>query len=430
MPFPLFVEESLDQRDFFGRIKTEISQKIEGRQAILVVFESYATLELFREHIRTHPITHADYKGLPEELHDEMDHNARNGVVSRSTSICAVTLMTRTFGRGTDFKCHNGKIESAGGMHVILTYLPQSKSEKIQIQGRTCRQDYSGSFREIFWAQDLKNAGYVKLSNGKVELEGYSGATAKEDLLEAKRCMLDDAEVDKLFECLKSNTLLWNKTQEFIASAGLSNLGAAFDALKEFQASAVAGTGKETHTVFIIDESGSMRGDEWTALQSSFSAYLTVLSSNGSSSDIVSVIQFDNTARIVAESLSAHDAAALNLSMNGGGTAFGPALSQTIELLRRDSSTCDIVLVFMTDGQNGDGDAPIGILRELFGKFASRNPKFNAIGFTNQPPTLVKMVAAVAPDSALYAADDSVQLQRAFVEVAETMCMSEGVRKK
>ena len=53
---------------------------------------------------------------------------------------------------------------------------------------------------------------------------------------------------------------------------------------------------------------------------------------------IRNVIQFDSTARVVAESLSALDAVSLKLSMNGGGTAFGPALSQTIELLRRDCS--------------------------------------------------------------------------------------------
>jgi Mg-chelatase subunit ChlD len=178
-----------------------------------------------------------------------------------------------------------------------------------------------------------------------------------------------------------------------------------------------------------IDDSGSMKGDRWAALQNSFSAYMTVLTSNGSSSDIVSVIQFDNTARVVAESSSAQDAAALNLSMKGGGTTFGPALLRTMELLRRDSSTCDVILVFMTDGDNQDDETPIDVLRQLFGEFASRNPKFNAIGFTNQPPVLVKMVEAVAPNSALYAAGDTVQLQRTFVEVAEAMCMSEGVRK-
>jgi hypothetical protein len=252
VPFPLLVEESLDQSDFFGKIKTEIFQKIDLGKATLIVFESHATLQSFRQYIQTHPITHPDYKGLPEELHDEMTHNERNGVVSRSTSMCRVTLMTRNFGRGTDFKCHNSLIETAGGMHVILTYLPQSKSEKIQIQGRTCRQDYSGSFREMYWAQDLKNAGYVELSNGKVLLEGYSGLSAKEDLLEAKRRVLDDAEVDKLFECLRLNTELWKKTQDFIASAGLSNLDAALDALKEFQTSAEVGTSRESHTVFII----------------------------------------------------------------------------------------------------------------------------------------------------------------------------------
>jgi uncharacterized protein YegL len=306
-------------------------------------------------------------------------------------------------------------------------------SEKVQIQGRTCRQDYRGSFREIFWAQDLKNAGFVELTNGKVQLGGHSGKGALEDLLEANRQVLDNAEVDKLFDCLKTNSELWHKTQELIAAAGSSNLDSAFESLQEFQkssSSGAAGSSREMHTVFIIDESGSMSGSQWTSLQQSFSAYLNVLKTNGSSSDVVSVIQFDASARIIAEFLPVDAAASLSLTMKGGGTQFGPALSEAIDLLRRDSRNLDIVLVFMTDGENGDGDTPVSILKELCRQFASRNPKFNAIGFTNQPASLVRMVAAVAPDGVLYDAKDAVQLQARFVEVAEAMCMSEGVRKK
>ncbi len=44
--------------------------------------------------------------------------------------------LTQNLGRGTGFKCHNRRIDTVGGVHVILRYLPRSMSEKVEIQGR------------------------------------------------------------------------------------------------------------------------------------------------------------------------------------------------------------------------------------------------------------------------------------------------------
>ena len=80
----------------------------------------------------------------------------------------------------------------------------------------------------------------------------------------------------------------------------------------------------------------------------------------------------------------------------------------------------------MPDGENGDdGDEVVGIHRDLFRRFAARNIKFNAIGFTQQPKSLLDMVAAVHPHESLYGAEDSLQLQQRFVEIAEAMCISD-----
>lgn len=444
-PTPLFVHESSDEQDFFFDLKEELSQKLSVHRTTLVVFDTYSKLQRFQRYMEIHPITNtenADEYVLPESLHDEMNDDQRNGVISRSMGKHKITLMTKTFGRGTDFKCHNREIDAPGGVHVVLTYLPQSMSEKVQIQGRTCRQDYRGSFREMFWAKDLEAAGYVTLVHGKVDLEGHSGNTAMQDLLECKRKKLDDHQVEEMFKSLESNSALWNRTRELIQASTLPNIDGAFflDAalsiLKEFQNPVQAKTkpsveSSSSHTVFIIDESGSMSGQRWESLQRSFSAYVQHLVLHGSPCDVISVIQFSTSARTVADKCSRQDAQNLTLDMKGGGTSFGPALKQTMSLLETDASTSDIVLVFMTDGENGDdGDEVVGILRDLFQQFAARNPKFNAIGLTQQPKSLLDMVAAVHPHGFLYGAEDSLQLQQRFVEIAEAMCMSEGIRRK
>jgi preprotein translocase subunit SecA len=42
----------------------------------------------------------------------------------------------------------------AGGVHIIMTFMPEDDSENKQIEGRTCRQDDPGSARKILFALD------------------------------------------------------------------------------------------------------------------------------------------------------------------------------------------------------------------------------------------------------------------------------------
>jgi len=232
---PLSVTEVPDEHDFFHSIREEIRLKLNANRTTLIVFRTFDQLKRFHTYMQNRPIPHDDYR-LPEVLHDEMNHAQRDGVICRSMNRHAITLMTKSFGRGTDFKCHNKQIDAAGGVHVILTYLPQSMSEIVQIQGRTCRQDYQGSYREMFWAQDLQELGFVTLSNGKINLEGHSDQFAMRDLLEAKRKSLDDRQVQEMFNELEANSKLWQQTCDMLqSSTTLPTLDAAFAILNEIQ---------------------------------------------------------------------------------------------------------------------------------------------------------------------------------------------------
>ena len=100
--------------------------------------------------------------------------------------------MTRAYGRGTDFVCRDQGLVHNGGVHVIITFLPDDESERIQIEGRTCRQDDPGSSRKILFAKDLE--GQLGIKNIE-NVFMASGIKNWDDFLIARR---DESQV--LFE--------------------------------------------------------------------------------------------------------------------------------------------------------------------------------------------------------------------------------------
>lgn len=69
-----------------------------------------------------------------------------------------ITLMTRDYGRGTDFKVFDESIFTIGhgGLHVIQTFLSIENSEEVQIRGRTARQGNPGTYILIIKDSDLE----------------------------------------------------------------------------------------------------------------------------------------------------------------------------------------------------------------------------------------------------------------------------------
>ena len=63
----------------------------------------------------------------------------RDATIVSSMSWDTVTLLSRSFGRGTDFMCHDKKVDEKGGVHVVQTFFSIDVAEEVQIQGRTGR---------------------------------------------------------------------------------------------------------------------------------------------------------------------------------------------------------------------------------------------------------------------------------------------------
>ena len=175
-------EDVLIEKDenHFKVIVREIENRLKGKnkgtkRAVFVVFENNDVLMRFKNsdvfaHLRL-------YSSI---LNEEVTNNEKKVIINSSTMSGRITLLTRIFGRGTDFIVFDEIVSANGGVHVIQTFLSEELSEEIQIIGRTGRQAEDGSYSMI-----LARSSLDKFQIRDDELEVNSGRLY--DLLNMKR---------------------------------------------------------------------------------------------------------------------------------------------------------------------------------------------------------------------------------------------------
>ena len=121
---------------------------VEGR-AVLVFFENISELRAYKLEGEKAGLS---FNIMTEETSaDEKESKIVNAVGKKQ-----VTLLTKIFGRGTDFVCLDSAVLDLGGVHVIQTFLSEDVSEEIQIQGRCARMGENGSFSLIVIDESLQ----------------------------------------------------------------------------------------------------------------------------------------------------------------------------------------------------------------------------------------------------------------------------------
>ncbi|CAF4705970.1 unnamed protein product [Rotaria sp. Silwood1] len=154
--------------DYINVIKREIDDRLvgksSGKRAILVFFESNRKLKEFYDSTAL-----GSLKELTVYLTEEASLDEKEILIKRATTSDQITLFTRTFGRGTDFKCDDQIIATNGGTHVIQTFL----SEEVQIKGRTARQGDHRSYSMILLDRDLEKFHTEKVDIEDVKKEGF-----------------------------------------------------------------------------------------------------------------------------------------------------------------------------------------------------------------------------------------------------------------
>ncbi|CAF5139491.1 unnamed protein product, partial [Rotaria magnacalcarata] len=171
----------MSESEYFMRIRGEIDGVCKADRAILVFFESEEKLMKFYESPELVSKKH-DVQIITETV----SVKDRELYIKRAAMIGRITLLTRTFGRGTDFICRNQQLLLNGGMHVLQTFFSEELSEEYQIIGRGARQGDYGSYRMILLDKDLE---WVLGSTWKEELPNIAGTILYKTLNKARHAL-------------------------------------------------------------------------------------------------------------------------------------------------------------------------------------------------------------------------------------------------
>ena len=124
-----------------------------GERAVIVFFADDVILKEYKN--QSQFINRYDSSKV-DVLTEKDDKDVKTSKVSNATNQGHITLLTREFGRGTDFKYQGDLVINAGGLLVIQTFYTNDYSEEIQIRGRTRRQGTTGSYELIVQREDLE----------------------------------------------------------------------------------------------------------------------------------------------------------------------------------------------------------------------------------------------------------------------------------
>ena len=174
-----------NETDYFMKIRNEIDTICNAGRAILVFFNYEEKLTEFYNSPNL-----ADLRSQVQVLTEKVAVTDRDHLIKRSATQGTVTLLTKMFGRGTDFICQNQQLLANGGLHILQTFFSEELSEEYQIMGRGARQGDKGSYSMVLLDKDLE---WVLGSNWAEHLKNISRSNlysvldiARNKILESK----------------------------------------------------------------------------------------------------------------------------------------------------------------------------------------------------------------------------------------------------
>jgi hypothetical protein len=269
--------------------------------------------------------------------------------VKKATEARVVTLFTRGFGRGLDFHSGDDAVEAAGGVAVIQAFFSANLSEEIQIKGRTGRQTKKGTFQIILETTSLAK----QLGMAVEDITAAAGLETFYKTISDRRLTLISNSVRTLRTKANEALTLHQKSVNLLQKLQSDgDVGTIVRMMMEF-----SGPATGVHNIFCWDTSGSMEVS-WPDVVEAFKQFIAVRQElGGNRSDLVTIIQFSTTPRVILRRASLQQALEMPLAITCSGvTNYVPALQLCLEEIRADPSGLDTALVFMTDGEPTDSN--------------------------------------------------------------------------
>ena len=235
------------ESEYFMEICNEIRMMCDSKRAILVFFKSEEELEAFDKSSQL-----AEMKQIVQIITEKVSAKDRELYIKRAATVGVVTLLTRTFGRGTDFICRQPQLITHGGIHVLQTFFSEELSEEYQIKGRGARQGDRGSYRMILRDKDLE---WVLGSSWKEDIPKIQGSVLYQSLHKMRRAIYESkcgAKELGIVQCKSDH----EDSKKFMSALTSADMGA----VKEFLMKQNKGANLVTasRTVLLMDATGSM----------------------------------------------------------------------------------------------------------------------------------------------------------------------------
>mmetsp|Transcript_11296 Transcript_11296/g.31521 ORF Transcript_11296/g.31521 Transcript_11296/m.31521 type:complete len:2613 (-) Transcript_11296:150-7988(-) len=361
--------------EWHAKIDAEVRGAIDVGRAVIVVLKNDSILKDFV----TANALYSSAKRLDSNV-DDQDVQYVNGIVANATLPGKVTLITRKFGRGLDFKASK-KVNDAGGVLVIQTFFSSSESEEIQIRGRTARQGEKGSYRLLLCLDHLKD---------KFDLDYHEGMAQEvlKSKLTAARLAKSQAKFDSRAKLKSSAERLDHKSWEF--QKLLYSSASSDEKLLRLSELTMACSTSAVTFVLLLDVSGSMKC-HWSALKNAFDAFVQAVRDGGheEAGSLVTVVLFDHTAETLFSDKPLSEVPRLPKNMpKGGATSFRAAFTSCLSEISYSSQQFPgrrFVVVFMTDGEDMDPVLTAEELENLFVDVAGSLSGYYSIAFGGAP---------------------------------------------
>ena len=418
-----YVQLAKDEDEHFNMIADEINLRLkptlnmEGMRSVIVFFRDEKELQHFRS--SSYFGAHQSKAGVLTELTAALRED-RDNIIKAATRQGMVTLASRMYGRGTDFKIFDDRMEACGGLHVLQTFFSGDLSEEVQIQGRSARQGNQGSYSLVLEVNLL-----AKQFDQQVQT--MIGWPAEE--VYANLAKLREARAAGEVQSLRDMAAKRKKEHGILIDALKAFSGGKADAMETVMRRYNTSTGlvmggNGLHIIFCLDESWSMCDAGWTELVSAFNRFWQTRAAEQSGTpEYASVVQFSDTARVTHTMQVVHGPAP-SITFQGGYTEFVPPIRHVCELVANygPAQGYTVVVVFMSDGAAGDAAGAANLLERLASEHLSQFACYT-VGFgASASCTLASMAFSNGvQETGNYHTADIGSLGEAFAVVASSI---------